>query len=64
LFFLAKDYDDRLITFSAREICSENDIALSTKAQVDCSGYIRSFALGVRRRNQPSGDKYQHLQRS
>jgi hypothetical protein len=61
LFFLAKDDHDRLVTFSAREICGENDIALSTKAQVDRSGYIRSFALGVCRRYQPSGDKYQHL---
>jgi len=58
LFFLTKDYNDRLITRSASEICSENDIALSTKAQMDRGGYVRSFALGVCRRHQPSGDKY------
>jgi len=58
LFFLAEDYHDGLITLSASEICGENDIALSTKAQVDRSGDVRSFALGLGRRYQPSGDKY------
>jgi len=58
LFFLAKDDNDRLIARSASEICGESDIASSTKAQVHRGGHVRSFAIGVCRRRQPSGDKY------
>jgi hypothetical protein len=59
IFFSATEDDhDGLLALPTSEICVESDIGPGTKAEAECSGYIRSLTRGMCRRYQVSGGKY------
>jgi hypothetical protein len=57
-FSVTEDHHDGLLALPTNEIRVESDICPGTKAEAECSGYIRSLTCGMCRRYQVPGDEY------